>query len=159
MRDSIPDDQFRPIVLGNFLFKVSSKILADMLAQVAARIVSTQQFGFIRDWHIEDCIALASDCVNVLHKKCYEGNVAMEIYICKAFDTLDWKFLCRVLRAFGFPQTFMDWIVSILSSLRLFVLINGSPTGYFGCLRGVRLGDPLSSLLFGIAEDFLSRLL
>ncbi|KAK3221826.1 hypothetical protein Dsin_008851 [Dipteronia sinensis] len=49
MRDSIAIDQFRPIVLGNFLFKVSSKILADMLAQIAARIVSPKQFGFIMD--------------------------------------------------------------------------------------------------------------
>ncbi|KAK3221896.1 hypothetical protein Dsin_008921 [Dipteronia sinensis] len=89
MRDSITIDQFRPIVLGNFLFKVSSKILADRLAQIAARIVSPQQFGFIRDRHVKDCIALTSDCVNVLHKKCYGGNVAMKIDIRKAFDTLD----------------------------------------------------------------------
>ncbi|KAK3212808.1 hypothetical protein Dsin_017514 [Dipteronia sinensis] len=141
MRDSITIGQFRSIVLGNFLFKVSSKILAD------------------RDRHVEDCIALASDCVNVLHKKCYGGNVAIKINTRKAFDTLDWKFLCRVLRAFGFSQTFMDWIVSILGSSRLSIFINGSPAGYFGCTRGVRQEDPFSSLLFGIAEDFLSRLL
>ncbi|KAK3188144.1 hypothetical protein Dsin_027705 [Dipteronia sinensis] len=159
MRDSITIDQFRLIVLGNFLFKVSFKILADRLAQIAARIVSPQQFGFIRDQHVEDCIALTSDYVNVLHKKCYGGNMAMKIDIHKAFDTLDWKFLCGVLRAFGFSQTFMDWIVSILGSSKLSVLINGSPAGYFGCSRGVRQGDPLSPLLFGIAEDFLSRLL
>ncbi|KAK3193170.1 hypothetical protein Dsin_024480 [Dipteronia sinensis] len=81
MMDSITIDQFHPIVLGNFFFKVSSKILANRLAQIAARIVSPQQFGFIRDRHVEDCIALASDCVNVLHKKCYGGNVAMKIHI------------------------------------------------------------------------------
>ncbi|KAK3193001.1 hypothetical protein Dsin_024311 [Dipteronia sinensis] len=68
---------------------VSSKILADRLAQIAARIVSPQLFGFIRDQQVEDCIALAYDCVNVLHKKCYGGNVAMKIDIRKAFDTLD----------------------------------------------------------------------
>ncbi|KAK3221689.1 hypothetical protein Dsin_008714 [Dipteronia sinensis] len=141
MRDSITIDQFRPIVLGNFLFKFSSKILAG------------------RDRHVEDCIAFTSDCVNVLYKKCYGGNVAMKIDFRKAFDTLDWKFLCRVLRAFGFSQTFIDWIVSILGSLKLSVLINGSPAGYFGCSRRVRKGGPLSPPLFGMAEDFLSRLL
>ena len=90
---------------------------------------------------------------------CYVGNLAMKIDICKAFDTLDWSFLHRVLQAFGFSPIFMDWIDNILRSSRLSVMINGSPKGYFHCSRGVRQGDPLSRLLFGIAEDFLSRLL
>ena len=97
LRDSIMVDQFRAIVFSNSLFKIPSKILVDHLARVAAKIISPQQFSFIRDQHIEDCVALASDCVNVLHKKCYEGNLAMKIDIRKAFDTLDWSFLCRVL--------------------------------------------------------------
>ena len=67
MIDSITVDQFHPIVLGNFLLKIFSKILADRLAPVC--IVSPQKFGFIRYRHIEDCIALASNCVNLLHKK------------------------------------------------------------------------------------------
>ncbi|KAI9199991.1 hypothetical protein LWI28_001193 [Acer negundo] len=159
LRDSISGDQFRPIVLSNFLFKISSKILANRLARVAARIISPQQFNFIRDRHIEDCIALASDCVNVLQKKCNGGNLAMKIDIQKAFNTLDWSFLCRVLKAFGFSSVFVDWIDDILRSSRLSVLFNGVPKGYFCCFRGVLQGDPLSPLLFGIAEDFLSRLL
>ncbi|KAK3222074.1 hypothetical protein Dsin_009099 [Dipteronia sinensis] len=93
-------------------------------------------FGFIEDRHIEDCITIASDCVNVMHKKCSGGNLAMKIDIRKAFDTLDWSFLRRVLQAFGFSPVFMDWIDSILGSSRLSMLINGSPE-----------------------EDFLSRLL
>ncbi|KAK1549712.1 hypothetical protein Q3G72_006607 [Acer saccharum] len=133
LRESISVDQFRPIVLSNFLFKISSKILANRLARVAARIISPQQFGFIRDRHIEDCIALASDCVNMLQKKCYG--------------------------AFGFSSIFVDWIDGILRSSRLSVLLNGVPEGYFYCSRGVRQGDQLSPLLFGIAEDFLGRLL
>ncbi|KAI9157287.1 hypothetical protein LWI28_019868 [Acer negundo] len=123
-------------------------ILDDRLVRVVARIISPQQFGFIRDRHIEDCIALASKCVNVLQKKCYRGNLAMKIDIYKAFDTLDWFFLCRVLQAFGFSFIFMDWIDDILRSSRLSVLLNVVPEGYFCCSRGVHQGDPLSPFLF-----------
>ncbi|KAI9166139.1 hypothetical protein LWI28_026893 [Acer negundo] len=83
----------------------------------------------------------------------------MKIDIRKAFDTLDWSFLCRVHQAFGFSSVFLDWIDSILHSSRLSVLFNEVPEGYFCCSRGVRQGDPLSPLLFGIVENFLGRLL
>ncbi|XP_068504366.1 uncharacterized protein [Phaseolus vulgaris] len=43
--ESIKDS--RPIVVANFKFKIISKILADRLALVAARIISPNQYGFV----------------------------------------------------------------------------------------------------------------
>ncbi|KAK2646287.1 hypothetical protein Ddye_021482 [Dipteronia dyeriana] len=101
-KDSILIDQFRLIVLNNLLFKISFKILANLLAQIAARIVSHHQYGFIWGCHNEDCNALASDCVNVLHKKCYGSNLAMKIDIQKAFDTLIGLFFVDFFKFLGF---------------------------------------------------------
>jgi len=81
----------------------------------------------------------------------------MKIDIAKAFDTLDWHFLLKVLKSFGFCSKFCNWIHSILSSARLSVSINGKLHGYFSCSRGVRQGDPLSPLLFCLAEEVISR--
>lgn len=39
------------------------------------------------------------------------------------------------------------------------MLINELAEGYFKCSRGVRQDHPLSLLLFGNSEDYLSRLL
>ncbi|KAL6146659.1 hypothetical protein ACLB2K_057337 [Fragaria x ananassa] len=149
--------QFRPIAMANFSFKIITRILADRLAPIASRIILPNQFAFLKGRQISDCIFLTSECINLLDNKCRGGNVAIKFDIAKAFDTLNWDFLRRVLIAFGFHATFVDWISSILASARLSILFNGSPVGFFGCSRGVRQGDPLSPLLFCLAEEVLSR--
>ena len=149
--------QFRPIAMANFSFKIITRILADRLAPISSRIILPNQFAFLKGRQISDCIFLTSECVNLLDNKCRGGNVAIKFDVAKAFDTLNWDFLRRVLNAFGFHATFVEWISSILASARLSILFNGSPVGFFSCSRGVRQGDPLSPLLFCLAEEVLSR--
>ncbi|XP_024630529.1 uncharacterized protein [Medicago truncatula] len=89
-------EQFRPIAMAKFKFKVISKIIADRLAQILPTIISKNQKGFIQGRNIKDCLCLASEAINLLHKKSYAGNIALKIDITKAFDTLDWNFLLKV---------------------------------------------------------------
>jgi hypothetical protein len=99
-------EQFRPISIANFKFKVICKILADRLSSIMPAIISIQQRGFIKGRSIKDCICLSSEVVNVLHKKTFGGNLALKIHMAKAFDIIYWCFLLKVLKSFGFSDLF-----------------------------------------------------
>lgn len=51
-----------------------------------------------------------SDCVNLIHKHCFIGNIAVKISIRKAFNTLSWHFLLKVLESLRFNAKFRSWI-------------------------------------------------
>ncbi|KAK6153216.1 hypothetical protein DH2020_012855 [Rehmannia glutinosa] len=153
-KDANVIENFRPIVMSNFIFKIITKILATRLGLIIADYLSPAQFGFIPGRQIHGCIAMVSEGFNVLQGRT-DSNMILKIDIRKAFDTLRWDFLLHVLRHFGFSEIFVHWVEVILRSS----MLNGTPVGYFPCFRGVRQGDPLSPLLFCIAEEILGRLI
>ncbi|XP_057793119.1 uncharacterized protein LOC131009729 [Salvia miltiorrhiza] len=149
----------RPIILSNFFFKIISKVLAVRLNRVASDIVSQNQFGFISGRSIHDCIMLGSEGFNCMNRTNHSVNMACKIDIRKAFDTMRWDFILKVFRVLGFHEKYIHWLSIIFSSARISILYNGHLSGYFACTRGVRQGDPLSPIIFGIAEDMLSHLI
>ncbi|KAK9932897.1 hypothetical protein M0R45_020118 [Rubus argutus] len=157
LQDSVSVTDYCPIALANFVLKIITKIVADRLGPIALRIISPNQSAFIPGSSIVDPIILTLECVNLLDTKCKRENVAIKFDIRKAFDTIDWNFLLRVLRSFGFTDPFIDLIHNILKSAYLSVNVNGQACRYFTCSRGVRQGDPLSPLLFCFAEEVLSH--
>ena len=101
---------------------------------------------------------IASECIDSKLKTGISG-VLCKLGVEKAYDHVNWGFLIYMLQRCGFSEKWRTWILCCISTIKFSILINGSPSDFFGSSRGIRQGDPLSSLLFDIVMEALSRML
>lgn len=76
-----------------------------------------------------------------------------------AYDEVNKGFLLKVLEKFCFCKEWVAWVQSCINTPHFFVLVNGSPQGFFDSNKGIRQGDPISPFLFIILVEVLGRLI
>lgn len=85
-------------------------------------------------------------------------DMTLKIDLMKAFDSVRWNFITEVLRVGGFPNRFIGWVNTCISSTSYSVSINGSLHGYFPGAKGLRRGS-LVTFFLGYMYGHMSKLL
>nr|GEV71218.1 putative RNA-directed DNA polymerase, eukaryota, reverse transcriptase zinc-binding domain protein [Tanacetum cinerariifolium] len=148
---------FRPISLIGCQYKIIGKLLANRLSSVIGDCISHVQSAFIKGRYILDGPLILNEILTESrhhHKKLLVLKVDFE----KAFDSLRWDFLDKVMEKIGFGTKWRSWISGCLRNVRSSILVNGSPTKEFKIFKGLRQGDPLSHFLFILAMEGLHSL-
>ncbi|XP_073263045.1 uncharacterized protein [Populus alba] len=148
---------FRPISLIHGLYKIVAKLLSTRLRHVMTDVISVNQSAFIAGRQILDGFMIANEVVHGVRSKKKHG-LLLKVDFHKAFDSILWEHIDTSMGYMGFGSHWRKLIFECLSTSKLAILINGSPSREFSLERGLRQGDPLSPFLFDIAVQGLTVL-
>ena len=112
----------------------------------------------VGDRNIQYRILIANEMMDYWKKKKKKGLI-IKLDFAKVYDNIYWNFLFGMLKMRGYPQKWIQWIKECVSTIRVSILVNSSPTEEFKMHKWLRQGDPLSSFLFIATKEGLNVLL
>ena len=153
--------QYCPISLSNVLYRVFSKVLANILKPFLPQLVSEHQSTFISNRLISDNVLVAFGTLNYMRNHCTGKTsfMALKLDMSKAYNRVEWRYMEKVLVKMGFCDKWVKLMMECIKTAPYSILISGEPHGNIVPSRGLRQGDPLLLYLFLFCTEGLHGLI
>ncbi len=147
---------FRPISVLNVDYRLFTSIMAKRMEELMPKLIHNDQTGFIRQRRTQDNIRKTLHIMNHIQKNNIEA-IVISIDAEKAFDSVNWLFLYRVLHRFGLNNTIIKTIQSLYNNPTTRIKINGYLSNRLTLERDSRQGCAWSPLLFALYLEPLAQ--
>jgi hypothetical protein len=94
-------NDYRPISLVSMALKFLTKILANRMQKIIIPAIHRNQYGFIKNRTIHDCLAWAFEYIHLCHQSKKE-IVILKLDFEKAFDKVEYSAILLMLKHLGF---------------------------------------------------------
>ena len=111
------------------------------LKTTLAKLINKDQTGFIAGRYLGENTRMIYDSLHYTEQNDMPGLLLLVDFE-KAFDSISWSFLYKVLEFFGFGNS-ISWIKTLYKNAKLKVNQGGNFSSSFTIKRGCRQGDPL----------------
>ena len=149
---------WRPISLLNVTYKIASACIANRIKNVLDCLIHNNQKGFLKDRFIGENTRMIYDVISSVQEKHIPGMLLLVDFE-KAFDSISWKFMFKVLKFFNFGPDLIKWVSVLYNKAKLCVIQNGIFSQFFEIGRGCRQGDPISPYLFNLCVEILGLMI
>lgn len=105
---------------------------------------------------IGENIRTISDLITLTNLKKNIPGLILLVDFEKAFDTVEWSYLNRVLNIFGFEDSFKSWVKILYTDISSCIINDGFTSIVLNIGREVRQGCPLSPYLFLLCVEILA---
>ena len=108
--------EFWPIRCSNIIYKVISKIIANMLKPMLQLCISNSHAAFLKGRSPGENVLLSSVLIRDYTKSSCQKSSMLRVDLRKSFDTVCWDFVLKLLEAQDFPPLFRIWIKECITS-------------------------------------------
>ena len=157
-KDLLSPASWRPICLQGVDLKIVAKVIAERIKKVVEQVVHDDQIGFRAGKYIGETLQLIMDLIDYTDKQKMPGYI-VSLDIEKAFDSVEWTYLDKVLSAMGLGENILKWINILRINSTIKINNNGWTTKQFETTRGLKQGDPLSPYLFLLSIEPLAQVI